>query len=329
MSGARHGSGVFVTWQRHQRTLQIGVRMGIPVVVLQTSRTGVARYASLLRQTFVLLRDRRPTWLIVQSPSYVLAAFAVTIGRLFARAVFVDAHNEAVQPFINNRWYVKHLAQSIMRLATGVIVTNDELAGFVRRCGGKPIVLPDPFPSVPAVGRDDLGPGRHVAVICTYALDEPIAEVIEAARSAPADLRLYLTGAPTNLAASLRVSAPPGIRFTGFLSEQNYWRLLQSVDAIMDLTKMPDCLVCGAYEALAAGVPSILSDNPAGRRLFEGAAVFISPTTVEIGRVLSNLDEAVIGHREQVVDVGRRYAKTWNDLAANFTRELRSRETAS
>ena len=42
---------------------------------------------------------------------------------------------------------------------------------------------------------------------------------------------------------------------------------------VCDLTLKPDCLVCGAYEALAVGKPMVLSDNPPTRETFGTAAV--------------------------------------------------------
>jgi glycosyltransferase involved in cell wall biosynthesis len=66
---------------------------------------------------------------------------------------------------------------------------------------------------------------------------------------------------------------PPNVELTGFLPGPDYWRLLQIATVVCDLTLKPDCLVCGAYEALAAGKPMVLSDNPATRAIFEVAAV--------------------------------------------------------
>src|SRR5689334_2136843 len=127
-SHALAAKGLFITWQRHQRTSQIGACTGIQVVEVTTHKRGAVRYGLLLWRTVYELLRRRPRWVLVQSPSYVLAAFSVTIGRIFVRRVIVDAHNEAVRPFIHDVWYVRFAARLIIRLATAVIITNDELA---------------------------------------------------------------------------------------------------------------------------------------------------------------------------------------------------------
>ena len=96
-----------------------------------------------------------------------------------------------------------------------------------------------------------MGAGFNVALIATFAKDEPIGAIFEAVRGT--DLKLYVTGNQSKLAAQDAARVPDNVRFTGFLAEQDYWDLLRGSDAIIDLTLKPNCLVCGAYEALAIG----------------------------------------------------------------------------
>ena len=110
-----------------------------------------------------------------------------------------------------------------------------------------------------------------------------------------ADLKLYVTGDYGTLDHALVRGAPPNVRFTGFLDEADYWGLLQSADAIIDLTLMDNCLVCGAYEALALGKPMVLSRNPASLELFDSSAIFTDNTTSDIRGAIERV------RREQLV----------------------------
>ena len=94
-----------------------------------------------------------------------------------------------------------------------------------------------------------------------------------------ADLHLQVTGNPHKIGLSVAQRAPPNVHFTGFLADEDYWQLLRSADAIIDLTSKADCLVCGAYEALALGKPMLLSDNTASRELFGEGAVLTDNST--------------------------------------------------
>ena len=98
-----------------------------------------------------------------------------------------------------------------------------------------------------------------------------------------------MTGNPSRMDPLLAARAPPNVRFTGFLPDPDYWALLRSADAIIDLTLMEDCLVSGAYEALAVGTPMLLSNNRASVELFAGAAAFTDNTTADIRRGLERL----------------------------------------
>jgi hypothetical protein len=76
---------------------------------------------------------------------------------------------------------------------------------------------------------------------------------------------------------------------TGFLDEQDYWELLASSDAVMDLTTLADCLVCGAYEAIAVNRPMILSNNAASAATFAGFGEFADNTPDGIAQAVIRL----------------------------------------
>ena len=82
---------------------------------------------------------------------------------------------------------------------------------------------------------------------------------------------------------------PRNVRFTGFLAEQDYWDLLRGADGIIDLTLKPNCLVCGAYEALAVGRPMLLSDNAASMELFGDGATYTDNTPQGIRSAVERL----------------------------------------
>jgi glycosyltransferase involved in cell wall biosynthesis len=136
------------------------------------------------------------------------------------------------------------------------------------------------------------------------------------------DFVFAVTGNDRKLSAEDRSIKPANVRLTGFLSEPDYWRLMQDSHAVLDLTLMPDCLVCGAYEALAAERPMILSDGVASRELFANVACFSQETEQDIG-------DAVIQMREHYETLSNRmgaekaaFQTTWAARAANLMSAL-------
>ena len=203
-------------------------------------------------------------------------------------SLIVDAHNEAVEPHENPQPWIVWLSRWVIRRADLTIVTNRQLAQIVRQRGGRPFTLPDRIPA-PAPGgpAQVLKGGFNVAVIATFAKDEPMEAIFEAVRGG--EIEVYVTGDSRKLDAGLARRVPPNVHFTGFLAEHDYWDLLRSANGIVDLTLKPDCLVCGAYEALALGKPLLLSANAASIELFDGSAVFTDNSPADIRRALDRL----------------------------------------
>jgi hypothetical protein len=260
---------------------------------------------------------RRPSALLVQNPSLVLAAFTVLLRPLFRYRLVVDAHNEAVEPFLNRSAFIAAVTRWVLKRADVTIVTNEPLARVVRAAGGRPFVLPDRIPTPPQQAGRTL-PGFNVALIATFAADEPCREILQAV--AELEMQMFVTGNFRKLDASVREAVAPNVTFTGFLSEADYWELLRSVDAVVDLTTMDNCLVCGSYEAVALRKPLLLSRSEASVALFADCALFTDNSTADIRERLLELPAQVRRLEEGAVTTDARMTASWQRSAA----ELRS-----
>ena len=314
-----------LTWFQHRRTKELCAGLDIELLVLTTKLGGLLRYLVLGARTLVQLARRRPKVLLVQNPSLILAALAAAVRGVLGYRLVVDAHNEAVVPFINRQRWVARLSQWVIRRADLTIVSNRQLAERVLRQGGEPYTLPDRIPMPPAVPARTLSGTFNVVLIATFAPDEPIAEVLEAVRGV--EVELYVTGDHRKLDGAVAARAPGNVRFTGFLDELDYWSLLRAADAIVDLTLMDDCLVCGSYEALALGKPMLLSNNSATVELFGDSAVFTNNTVADIRGALERLRleqvrlrAAAEGKRSELVYLWTGSARALGDLVAGAAR---------
>lgn len=275
---------LWVSWQEHRRTESICRELDIPLEVLYTRKKGIARYLGLCVRTIVLLKAKKPKNLIVQNPSIILSVLAVLLRPVFGYQLIVDAHNEGVEPYVNNSAVFRTLTRWLHRRSEYTIVTNRQLAGVVKKNRGTPVILPDALPelafvdSSDKVNRDEV----HFTLIATFAEDEPVEEILTAFSRLDANVTLSVTGNYKKLDQRVMSLSTDKVLFTGFLSENDYLKLLNDADIIIDLTRMPYCLVCGAYEALALSKPMILTDDPAGRELFPKGVVFTGLTINEI-----------------------------------------------
>jgi len=164
----------------------------------------------------------------------------------------------------------KILTLFCLRHANLTIVTNEALKNMIDGLGGRGFVLQDSIPQ-PLAGRTVLRGPLNIVFVCTYSADEPVTEVLEAARLVGRDATVYVTGKRRKKSPA---RVPYNVVLTDYLAEQDYWSLLNSCDAVMVLTTREHTLLCGAYEAIALSKPLILSDTKALRAYFSKGVVY-------------------------------------------------------
>ena len=250
------------------------------------------KYAMQSVTTMRRLLRERPRAVHVQSPPFLCGLVVAAYCRMRGAAFVVEYHSAAFEPFW--RW-AEPFQRFVARRAAANIVTSDHWAEIVRSWGGEPIVMYDAFLDLPAGTPYEVGPGPNVAFVSTFAEDEPVAEVLEAAARLP-DVHFYVTGDTAKAPPETLAAAPRNVTFTGFLDPNTtYLGLLRSVDAAIVLTTRDHTLQLAGCEAISVGTPIITSDWPYLRRLFAYGAEFVEPDAASIRngvtRALGRLDE--------------------------------------
>ncbi len=108
------------------------------------------------------------------------------------------------------------------------------------------------------------------------------------------------------------------MELSGFVSEPDYVELLSSARVIVDLTTREDCLVCGAYEALALGRPLVVSDSRALRELLRDGAVFARNEPEDIARAVAEASADEPCWSERCVARRNAYVLEWQTAAAKL-----------
>jgi len=311
-----YGRACWITWERHQRSVSIASELKIPLLEMNRPGGRLARYWHNTLATLRALFLERHERVFVQAPSVVLGCLAITVARLRGFRVIVDAHNAVIEGAERASQPLRSIYRWLLRHADLVIVTNQYLAERAARFGGRYAILPDPVPGFSADLRaaEDAG---GVVVISTWAEDEPLEEVLRASRLLPASLSMTITGRPKGPAAALAGECP-GVRLSGFVSHADYLLMLTRARVVVDLTTREDCLVCGAYEALALGRPLVVSDTRALRALLGDAALYADNQAAAIAAAIkaAAADNAALARRS----VARReaYLIEWRDFTSRL-----------
>lgn len=263
---------VWITWERQRRSIEMARQLDVPLHLIDTGRRGLARYVLSVWQTLSVLRRERPRVVFAQNPSVLLAALVCAVRPFFGYRVVVDRHSNF--DFADtDSGLLNRISNYSLRKADLTIVTNTFLERLVAAKGGRGFILQDPLPVLASGPPMPLKGRKNVVFVCTYKPDEPVAEVLEAARRLPDDVVVHVTGNDKRLPDELRATLPGNVVLTGFLSQADYDRLMASANLVLELTTRDHTLLCGAYEALSVGTPLVISNMTALVEYFRAGVV--------------------------------------------------------
>lgn len=266
---------VYLAWSRNTgRVLEISGLLGarpflLHPVWLRDRRLTPVRYLVSAVLTLVQLARWRAAVVVVTNPPVLAAACAVLYGRLSGARTVLDSHpggfggmgdglSARLQPL--HRWAV--------RRAAATLVTGEPWAGTVRGWGGRALVVHEPpAPWTQAAIASTGGDGTRVLFLGTYGRDEPVAEVLQAARELPG-VCVRVTGDPAQAPPGLLAGRPDNVEPLGYLAADDYQREVLSADLAVVLTTDRTSVMRAAYEAVYARRPLVVSDWPALRELF-------------------------------------------------------------
>ncbi len=284
--GAPHGS---------QRSAQIADLLGMDLKYIYiTSRQGkyyaLFKYVYQFFATLIYLFTHRYRLIFVQDPP-IFAALPVYLYSLVSGARFViDAHTP---PLLSPLWtWTLPLHRFLSRRAITTVVTNTYLKELVEAWGqgATAFVLEDP-PIYQQIGElPQLEPDAALTVVMVSSAspDEPVYEVLEAARRLP-DVHFYITGDYARLRPRvLMENIPANAHFTGYLRE-GFFPLLAAADVVMDLCVEEYQFLSGANEALWLGKPLITSKGPVLEGYFNRGTVHVDNTADEIVQAVEKI----------------------------------------
>jgi L-malate glycosyltransferase len=320
----------WVTWHASRRTMELARALGVAVRLIRRGRFRWPGRALALTRSFYHLAVTPARILIVQNPSVLLTSAACLLKPLKRYRLIQDLHSAfygtSQRPKgIRDRVYWS-LSRYCARRADLTIVTNAFLGSVVERLGGRAFVLQDKFPDLGRPGRVALAGRQNIAFICTYSPDEPVEEVLQAARRLPSDVVIYITGRPPRKFRSRDI--PRNVRLTGYLPEPRYAELLNSADLVLALTTRDHTLLCGAYEAVALGKPLVMSDQKALRDYFRRGVRFTANDSHSLAASIEAALNALDGLQDQVAELKQELSDEWGARFRNLEALLVEQDSA-
>ena len=289
---------LFISWVKHHgRSADLADRLGASAEFISVGRQGrrvavLWRYPVQTLRTVAVLRRCQPQVLVVMAPPLPLVLIALSWARRHGGSVVIDAHTGAVVSPRTGR--PRRRFAVLARHADLVLVTRPELAALLP--GVRALVLDDAPVDVPDVAADhERRDGLPVRVVypCSWYADEPVADVLAAAHSLPG-VEFVLTGTPRGQLTDIA----DNVTLTGYTDHSTYWSLLRGADLALALTTREHTMQRAGYEALAAGVPLVVSGTDALTSWYGAAAQPAGQGRAGVVRAIT----AALRDREALVD---------------------------
>ena len=281
------GNMAVVFWGPHSMSsAMFAQRLNAPLYLihyLSWKRPWVApfKYPPMWLKTWWILFKQRPSAvLVINTP--VFAPLCVYIYCLLARIPFaMNVHGHTLS---GRRWgWSRPIQRYLAKRAAVNLVGTVEYKQILESWNAKTVLLEYIPTQVPSENYKTTEKTDEfwITVVNTFAGDEPLEVVLEAARQLP-NVCFYVTGETALAKKELLDSATQNVIFTGYLKGATYWEQLFSSNAVMTLTTNPHSLVAGGSEGMYMGKPLILSNQPALTEYFSKGAVFVEHTAMGI-----------------------------------------------
>jgi len=285
MNDGQNTNIAVVVWAPYEdRTASFAEKLDAPLYnihYLQYKKPWIApiKYIPMGIATLYRLAKNRPDFVYITNPPAFAAFFVHIYCLLFRKNFVMDTHPPALY---SKRWgWTLPLQKWLAKRALMNIIDQERYVEMFRKWGARAMVLENPLeraiPYDELVEEAPLSPFR-VAVVNTFAVDEPLDIILEAARKL-SDVEFHITGDLARGDKALIDSAPENVIWTGYLRGNDYWNLLSHSHVTMALTTYPNSLLGAAQDGTLLKKPLILSDQPTLREYFTAGTVFIPNTT--------------------------------------------------
>jgi len=278
---------LFLVWRIYQRRSEsVAASFGLTTCYYHYSWEEKSKFHKLIsyglkatRSISDLLRHR-PVVVFVQLPPtpllYIVTLYSLATG---ARVV-ADCHNAMVC----SSWGKWPFTRDCLAHAAAVLVHNVDVYDLAKLSAINCVVMRDPLPQI-RIGvpksrvraKLDLAKRRYIIIPWSFAPDEPVAEMFEAARSCP-DVAFVMTWFPERLPAQLKSATPPNLNMTGFLPVEDFNDLFAHAAASLVLTTREGTQPSAASESMVLNVPLIVSDMETAHKLYGDAPVYVANT---------------------------------------------------
>lgn len=272
---------VWITWHKSVRSRNLAKEFQVKLLEKEISNNILWRHVGSSIWTILVLIKNRPKTVYLQYSFMLLLILSLykAINKLNIY-IICDCHTKALRRNMSGifEYIFMFIKKITFRYVNIVLISNvslkKDVLNIIDMKDRYIYILPDKIPSI-LYNKNVHKEEKYCVYINTYAVDEPLNEVIEMANNIKNDIKIYVTGKiPQHLNNTVSNHKERNIIFTNYLNDSAYNDLIGNADCLLILTMEENCLQCGAYEALSVNVPMVLSRTNALQKYFGDSAIY-------------------------------------------------------
>jgi glycosyltransferase involved in cell wall biosynthesis len=270
-----------------------------------------------LKTWFILVREHPAVVYILNPPFF--APLTVWLFCAFSGAKIVMATHYSALYGMKWKWSLP-ITRFLAKRALVNIVDQKRNKRLFESWGARAVVL-EKCPTNRYKPERNVVPGDRfsVTVINTYAEDDPIDSILDAA-SLCSDIDWYILGDSARAPRGLVERASSNVKFTGYLFNDDYWNRLSCANAVLALTTREWSMMAGAIDGLSIGKPLILTRQPTLEEYFTKGVVFVEndPASIVRGiREFQKLNKQLI---DEIISLRDEKHIKWEEALAQLQR---------
>ena len=270
----------------------------------------LVHYILAFIKTLFVLQQNEPDVIFVQNPPIFSVLPVWIYCRFHKKNYVIDSHSGAFlyRTWARFLWLFRYLAkQALMNIQHNDEITNRVLEWKASAMTMAPLPLRLNSESVYPLNN-----GFNVAVISSFAPDEPVEQIINTANRIPS-INFYMTGNLKNLKKEFLVNAPKNLIFTNFLKTDQYIALLKGCDVIMCLTSHSSTMLWGALEGLIIGRPIITSNQEVLKNYFIKGTICADNNAESLQNAIHQIKENYKHYQEEILTLRGLRIQEWEN----------------
>ena len=288
----------------------------------------IIKYIKLSINTMKVLQKEKPDVIICQLPPIFLA-YSVLVYKFLTFStkpdMILDLHSAS---FFKPWTYFGFMNEYLYKKSKQLIITNKQLTTAIdSKYKNKVLILEDAIFRIPKTKIQTNPTISHlphlsdynndksfkVGIICSFAPDEPISEIIATAKQIP-DVKFFITGDCNRINNKIlnNDSTIENLYYTGFLEYDDYIKLISSMDAVIVLTKRDKTLLSGCSEAIMLEKPLITSNFEVLQKSYNKGTVFVDNSVQEIVNAVTKVRKNYWKLKQKIKYLKEEKDNEWN-----------------